>query len=97
MRRGYIPDCAVVALGPQSSAALWFVTFERELPAKRRGGRDRFVVIDRCDVDRSHRFHAYSQRRFVEDSIVQDLLLFLVAEIIGFHSGGNGDDSFVGP
>ena len=76
------PDCAVVALGPQSLAALWFVTFERELPAKRRGGRDhRFVVIDRCDVDKSHRFNTYSQRRFVEDSIVQDLLLFLVAEI----------------
>ena len=80
------PDCAAVALGPSAlSFALWFVTFERELPAQCRGGRDhRFVVIDRCDVDKSHRFHAYSQRRFVEDSIVQDLLLFLVAEIVGF-------------
>jgi hypothetical protein len=45
----------------------------------------------------SGRFHAYSQRRFVEDSIVQDLLFFLVAEIAGFHSRGDGDDSFVGP
>ena len=53
------PDCAVVALGPQFLAAHRFVTFERELPAQRRGGRDhRFVVIDRCDVDKSHRFHA---------------------------------------
>jgi hypothetical protein len=39
----------------------------------------------------------YSQRRFVEDSIVQGLLLFLVAEFVGFHSRGDGDDSFVGP
>jgi hypothetical protein len=71
------PDCALVALGPQSLAALRFVTFERELPAQGRGGRDhRFVVIDWGDVDKSHRFHAYSQRRFVEDSIVQDLLFF---------------------
>ena len=92
------PDCAVVALGPQSLAAHRFVTFERELPVQRRGGRDhRFVVIDWGDFDKSGRFHAYSQRRFVEDSIVQDLLLFLVAEIVGFHSRCDGDNSFVGP
>jgi hypothetical protein len=55
------------------------------------------VVIDRGDVDKSHRFHAYSQSRFVENSVVQDFLLFLIAEMIVFHSRGNGDDSFVGP
>src|SRR5438270_12116926 len=80
------------------SAALWFVTLERKLPAERRAGRDhRFVVIDRGDVDESHRFHANAQGRFVEDSIVQHRFHFLIADILCFHPGGDGDDSFIGP
>ena len=87
-------DCAAVTLGPHPSALLWFVTFKRELPAQRRGGRDHcFVVIDRRDVDKSRRFHAYSQRRFIENTIVQHRLLLLIADIVGFEGSIAWDHS----
>jgi hypothetical protein len=36
-------------------------------------GRDyRFVVIDRGNFNEPHRFHAYSQGRFIKDPIVQE-------------------------
>ena len=56
----------------------------------------RFAVIDQGDIDESHRFHAYSQRRFIEDPIVQHRFLFLIADIFCFHSGSDGDDSLIG-
>src|SRR5439155_18120176 len=59
-------------------------------------GTNRFVVIDRGDVDKSHSFHAYSQRRFIEDPIVQHRFLFPIADIFCFHSGSDGDDSLIG-
>src|SRR4029077_13250293 len=74
------PDCAVVALGSQPSALSCALVCNLRVPVASPGAEEDATIAlwlpNRCDVDKSGRFHAYSQRRLVEDWIMQDLPSF---------------------